>query len=56
MVASAATATACMIYFAARLAHYVIYLFGMPLLRTIAFAIGFGVQVFLALTILAATT
>jgi len=51
-MASAATASACMIYFATRLVHYVIYLFGLPLLRTIAFAIGFGVQVFLAATIL----
>jgi len=51
-MATAVTATACMIYFIARLAHYVIYVFGLPLLRTVAFAIGFAVQVFLALTIL----
>jgi len=51
-MASAATAIACMIYFFARLAHYVIYVFGLPLLRTIAFAAGACVQLFLALTIL----
>ena len=42
-MANAATATACMIYFAARLAHYVIYVLGIPLIRTVAFTIGFGV-------------
>ena len=49
---SPATATACMIYFFTRLAHYVIYVLGGPLIRTVAFAIGFVVQVFLAATIL----
>lgn len=51
-MSTASTAAACMIYFFTRLAHYVIYVFGLPLLRTIAFAIGACVQLFLALTIL----
>lgn len=43
-----ATVTACAVFFAARVAHAVIYTFGIPLLRTIAFAIGFVCQVVLA--------
>jgi uncharacterized MAPEG superfamily protein len=35
-----------------RVAHALIYTFGVPLLRTIAFAIGFGCQVLLLLRIL----
>jgi len=46
-----ATASACMIYFFARLAHYVIYTLGLPLLRTLAFAVGFVAQMVLALTL-----
>ncbi len=47
-----ATANACMVYFFARLAHYVIYTLGLPLLRTVAFFIGFVAQMVLALTLL----
>lgn len=39
-----ATALACSLYFWSRLAHAIIYTFGVPLLRTIAFVIGFGAQ------------
>lgn len=46
------TATACMVYFFARLAHPVLYGFAVPLLRTVAFVIGFGCQLILALTLL----
>ena len=42
------TARAAAIFFVARVAHAVIYTFGVPLLRTIAFAVGFFAQVFLA--------
>ncbi|MGE0060554.1 MAG: MAPEG family protein [Xanthobacteraceae bacterium] len=48
---SATTATACAVYFWARLAHAVIYALGIPFARTIAFAIGFAAQVVLALAI-----
>jgi len=44
-----------MIYFFTRLAHYVIYVLGVTLIRTVAFAIGVCVQASLALTILATT-
>jgi uncharacterized MAPEG superfamily protein len=45
------TASACMVYFFARLAHYVIYTLGLPLLRTVAFFIGFVSQMVLAMTL-----
>jgi uncharacterized MAPEG superfamily protein len=45
------TATAAAVFFASRVAHAVIYTLGIPLLRTIAFAIGFGCQVVLALRV-----
>lgn len=38
------TAIAATLYFWSRLAHAVIYTFGVPLLRTIAFEIGLGAQ------------
>ena len=43
------TAAACYIFVLSRLAHAAIYTFGVPLLRTIAFAIGFGSQTILFL-------
>ena len=46
-----ATADACMVYFFARLAHYVIYTLGLPLLRTVAFFTGFLAQMVLAITL-----
>ena len=38
-----------MVYFWARVARFVVYTFGIPLLRTFAFAAGFASQVVLAL-------
>ncbi len=46
------TATACMVYFVVRFAHAILYTFAVPLLRTVAFVIGFGCQMVLALTLL----
>ena len=46
------TAMACAIFLAARVAHAVIYTFGVPLLRTIAFFIGFVCQMMLAARLL----
>lgn len=51
-VSTSATATASMVYFFARLAHVLLYTFAVPLLRTVAFVIGFGCQLTLALTLL----
>jgi uncharacterized MAPEG superfamily protein len=45
------TAIACAVYFWARLAHVLVYAFGIPVLRTLAFAVGFAAQVVLALAI-----
>jgi uncharacterized MAPEG superfamily protein len=49
---TATTASACMVYFFARLAHVIIYTAGIPVLRTLAFAVGFFAQMVLALTLL----
>jgi uncharacterized MAPEG superfamily protein len=45
------TAIACAVYFWARLAHVIIYALGIPVLRTLAFAVGFVAQVTLALAV-----
>lgn len=46
------TAIACAVYFWARLAHVIVYTLGIPVFRTLAFAVGFVAQVVLALAIL----
>ena len=46
------TATACMIYFFARLVHYVVFTFAVPVLRVVSFLMGFGAQCALALVLL----
>jgi uncharacterized MAPEG superfamily protein len=45
------TALACALYFWSRVAHAVVYAVGAPILRTIAFLIGFGAQAALFLHI-----
>ncbi len=45
------TASAAMIYFVARTAHYFIYLFGVPVARTLVFFISWGCQMVLVLTL-----
>ena len=42
--ATAATATAAAVFFWSRVAHVLVYTFGVPLLRTIAFIAGFVAQ------------
>lgn len=51
-VGDALTGAACMIYFFARLAHFVVYTAGIPGLRTVSFAVGFAVQILLALRVM----
>ena len=51
-LSSSLTITLCMVYFFARLAHFVVYTLGIPVARTLAFAAGWLAQVLLALTIL----
>ncbi len=45
------TVLACAVYFWSRLAHLVVYTFGVPILRTLTFAAGFAAQVVLILGI-----
>lgn len=51
-MSTALTATMAALYFFARLVHYVVYLAGIPVLRTLSFAVGWFAQMVLALTIL----
>lgn len=46
------TAMAAMVFFYARVAHLLMHTFGIPWVRTLAFATGFGCQVVLALQVL----
>jgi uncharacterized MAPEG superfamily protein len=50
-ISTPATALACVLYFWARLAHYVIYTAGLPVLRTLSFVAGFVAQAILVLAI-----
>lgn len=51
---SAATASACALYFWARLAHYAIHVLALPVVRTVAFLVGVGCQATLALRLFGA--
>jgi uncharacterized MAPEG superfamily protein len=50
-VSTWATVIACAVFFWARLAHAILYALGVPVLRTIAFTVGFICQVVLVLAI-----
>jgi uncharacterized MAPEG superfamily protein len=52
-VSNGATVTGCVVYFWARLVHAIVYTFALPLLRTLAFAVGFFCQATLAWQLLA---
>lgn len=45
------TVLACAVYFWSRLVHAVVYMLGIPVLRTLAFAVGFAAQAALVLAI-----
>jgi uncharacterized MAPEG superfamily protein len=51
-VSTPATVMACMVYFWSRIAHLLVYTLGLPILRTVAFVIGFVAQAVLAVAIL----
>lgn len=51
-LSTAMTALAVAAYFWSRVAHLALYILGIPFLRTVAFAVGFGCQMFLAYTLL----
>lgn len=46
------TATVAMVYFFARVVHYLVYTFGVPGIRTLAFSVGAVCQLILALAVL----
>ncbi|MCB9947771.1 MAG: MAPEG family protein [Rhodospirillaceae bacterium] len=51
-LSSPLTQMACLVYFFARLAHFVVYAAGIPVVRTLAFAVGFAAQAVLVVAIL----
>ena len=51
-VSTPLTAGACRVYFFARAAHYLIFTFGIPMLRIPAFAVGVTAQLILACVLL----
>ena len=51
-VSSSTTVTACAVYFFTRLAHYVVFTLGIPVVRVLTFAVGVAVQITLALALL----
>jgi uncharacterized MAPEG superfamily protein len=50
-ISTLATVIACAVFFWARLAHAILYALGVPVLRTVAFTVGFICQVVLVLAI-----
>jgi len=51
-ISSPATRAAAIVYFFARLAHFVVYTAGIPLTRTLAFTIGWAAQMVIIASIL----
>lgn len=51
-ISNAATVMACSVFFWARLVHFIVYGFGVPWLRTIAYVVGWGCIVALILQLL----
>ncbi|MFZ2649978.1 MAG: MAPEG family protein [Burkholderiaceae bacterium] len=51
-VSNSTLATACVVYFWARVVHALVYTFAVPLARTLAFAVGFFAQAVIAWQIL----
>lgn len=51
-LSSGTTASACAVFFFARLVHYLVYTAGIPFVRTLSFAVGWLCQMVLALTLL----
>jgi uncharacterized MAPEG superfamily protein len=50
-ISTPATVAACAVFFYARLAHAIVYWFGIPVIRTLAFTVGFAAEVVLVLAI-----
>ena len=46
------TRVASVVYFVARVVHYIMHVFAIPLMRTLAFLVGFGCQLIMGISIL----
>ena len=55
-VSTKATTLSAQIYVAARLAHYIIYAAGIPVVRTLAFLVGAGATLVIVITLLHSAT
>jgi uncharacterized MAPEG superfamily protein len=53
-VSTPATQTAAAVYFFARLLHFLVYTLGVPVLRTLSFAVGWAAQIVILVSVLAA--
>ena len=53
-ISTPATRAAVIVYFFARLAHFIVYSAGIPVARTLAFAVGWAAQIVILLAILTA--
>jgi uncharacterized MAPEG superfamily protein len=51
-VSTPATRIAVVVYFGARLAHFAVYTLGIPVLRTLAFAVGWAAQLTIIASVL----
>jgi uncharacterized MAPEG superfamily protein len=51
-ISTPATRAAVVVYFFARLVHFVVYTIGIPVLRTLAFAVGLAAQIVLIVSVL----
>lgn len=51
-VSTPTTVLACAVYFWSRVVHLIVYTAGLPILRTLAFVVGFAAQAVLAIAIL----
>jgi uncharacterized MAPEG superfamily protein len=53
-VSTPATQAAAAVYFFARLIHFLVYTLGVPVIRTLSFAVGWAAQIVILVSILAA--
>ena len=51
-ISTPATRAAVVVYFLARLIHFLVYVGGVPVVRTLAFAVGWGAQIVVLLSVL----
>jgi uncharacterized MAPEG superfamily protein len=49
--ATSLTATAAFVFFLSRIGHWGVYVLGLPLIRTLLFAVGFACQMIIGLTL-----